>query len=80
MTKKIVIKEIDRLYSKKVKDKFVSEYLVYLTIDNTNIMCFNEIGETSKRERVNMILLEHFSTSPLNESTLKEIIEEITIE
>jgi hypothetical protein len=80
MNKKIVIKETDKLYSKKVKNKFVSEYLIYLTIDNINVMCFNEIGDLAKKERVNMLLLEQFSTIDLNQNVLGEIIEEITIE
>ncbi len=74
---KILIKEIDRYYSKKRGKNHVSEYLIYVTIDGTNTQCFNEIGEQAKRERVNMLLLE--SCLPLNQSVLNEIIQEITL-
>jgi hypothetical protein len=76
--KKIIIKEIDKYYSKTDKKKVISEYLVYLTIDDTNIQCFNEIGDHAKKERVNMLLLSDFHTM-LNQNDLKDIIEEITL-
>lgn len=75
--KKIIIKEIDRYYSQRNTKKYVSEYLIYVTVDGINVQCFNEIGEQAKKERVNMLLVE--SCLPLNKAVLKEIIEEITI-
>jgi hypothetical protein len=73
---KIIIKEIDRFYSRKRGKNYISEYLIYVTIDGINTQCFNEFGNEAKKERVNMLLLE-MSTS-LNHSVLNEIIEEIT--
>lgn len=74
---KIIIKEIDRYYSKKLGKKHISEYLIYVTIDGINTECFNEFGEEAKKERVNMLLLE--TCLPLNKTVLNEIIEEITL-
>lgn len=76
--KKIKIKEIDKLYGKNNKKRVVSEYLVYLTIEGTNVQCFNEIGDQAKNERVNMILLSEFPTT-LTRNDLSNIIEEITM-
>lgn len=76
--KKIIIKEIDKYYSKTDKKKVISEYLVYLTIDGINIQCFNEIGDQAKKERVNMLLLNDFNAM-LDQNDLMNIIEEITI-
>lgn len=76
--KKIIIKEIDKLYGKNNKNRVVSEYLIYLTIDGTNVQCFNEIGDQAKNERINMILLSAFPTT-LNQNEVSNIIEEITM-
>jgi hypothetical protein len=73
---KIIVKEIDRFYSRKRGKNYISEYLIYVTIDGINTQCFNELGDQAKRERVNMLLLE--MCTPLNSSVLNEIIEEIT--
>lgn len=74
---KIIIKEIDRYYSKKLGKKHISEYLIYVTVDGINTQCFNEFGEEAKKERVNMLLLE--TCMPLNAAVLDDIIEEITL-
>lgn len=74
---KIIIKEIDRYYSKKLVKKHISEYLIYVTVDGINTQCFNEVGENAKKERVNMLLLE--TCIPLNDAVLDDIIEEITL-
>lgn len=74
---KIIIKEIDRYYSKKLGKKHISEYLIYVTVDGINTQCFNEFGEEAKKERVNMLLLE--TCMPLNTAVLDDIIEEITL-
>ena len=73
---KIIIKEIDRFYSRKRGKNYISEYLIYVTIDGINTQCFNEFGNEAKKERVNMLLLE--MSASLNHSVLNEIIEEIT--
>ncbi|TXG80237.1 MAG: hypothetical protein E6R13_08510 [Spirochaetes bacterium] len=74
---KIIIKEIDRYYSKKLGKKHISEYLIYVNVDGINTQCFNEFGEEAKKERVNMLLLE--TCMPLNTAVLDDIIEEITL-
>jgi hypothetical protein len=77
INKKIIIKEIDKLYSKKFKDKFVSEYIIYLMENDVKLATYTEIGEEAKKERINIIFLNYFPhTLKLNE--YKNIIEEIT--
>jgi hypothetical protein len=76
--KRIIIKEIDKLYGKNNKNRVVSEFLIYLTIEGTNVQCFNEIGEEAKNERVNMMLLSNFP-STLERNEISNIIEEITM-
>ena len=61
MEKNIVIKEIDRFTSKKHKNKQVSEYLIYVALeDGQKISAYTEIGEEAKKIRVNELLTEHF--------------------
>lgn len=75
--KKIIIKEIDKLYSKTFKDKFVIEYIIYLMEDDVKLATYTEIGEEAKKERINSIFLTYFPhTLKLND--YKNIIEEIT--
>lgn len=59
--KKIVIKEIDRLTSKKFKNKQVSEYLIYITIDDTLVSAYTVYGEEAKKELVNDLLVDNFT-------------------
>ena len=74
---KILIKEIDRYHSKKKGKSFISEYLIYLMFDNTNIETHIEIGESAKKERVNMLLIDTIPN--LTQFELEDIIEEITL-
>lgn len=61
MEKNIIIKEIDRYLSKKHKNKQISEYLIYVTLeDGQKISAYTEIGEEAKKIRVNELLIEHF--------------------
>ena len=61
MEKNIVIKEIDRFTSKKHKNKQVSEYLIYVALeDGKKISAYTEFGEEAKKIRVNELLTEHF--------------------
>jgi ribosomal protein S3 len=61
MEKNIIIKEIDRYFSKKHKNKQISEYLIYVTLeDGQKISAYTEIGEEAKKIRVNELLIEHF--------------------
>jgi len=75
MNKSLVIKEVDR-YVSKLHKKHVSEYLIYLLIDNIRVSAFLEIGEQSKKLRVNELLLEHFyfnNNINIDSSSIKEI-------
>jgi len=76
--KKIIVKEVDRLHGKKNKNKIISEYLIYLKIDDVNIKCYNEFGHNAKNDRVKNILFTEFSTS-LYENEVNDLIEEITV-
>lgn len=61
MEKNIIIKEIDRYLSRKHKNKQISEYLIYVTLeDGQKISAYTEIGEEAKKIRVNELLIEHF--------------------
>ena len=61
MEKNIIIKEIDRYLSKKHKNKQISEYLIYVALeDGQKISAYTEIGEEAKKIRVNELLIEHF--------------------
>ena len=61
MEKNIIIKETDRYLSKKHKNKQISEYLIYVTLeDGQKISAYTEIGEEAKKIRVNELLTEHF--------------------
>lgn len=78
--KKIVVKEIDRLKSSIYKPKEISEYLIYLMLDNVKISAHTEIGEIAKRDRINDLLLTHFITEENNKIFIEDIIEEMSIE
>lgn len=79
--KKIVIKEIDRLKSIKHKDKYVSEYLIYLDCDDAGVhfKAYTEIGEAAKKERVNELLLIHFVKEDNTKLNIEDIIEEMSL-
>lgn len=78
--KKIVIKEIDRLKSTTYKKKYVSEYLIYVMLDDIKLSAHIEIGEQSKKERVNELLLTHFITEKNNKISVDEIISEMSLD
>jgi hypothetical protein len=77
--KKIIVKEIEQYTSTFRKDKTVSEYMIYLVMDNNKIISANlELGEDNKRLRVNELLLQHFaSLDTLQVNNVNEIVEEI---
>ena len=72
---KILVKEIDRLKS-ELHNRYVSEYLIYITIDKVNIECHDEFGDVSKIRKVNELFNKYFKHSGL---TLPEVFEEITM-
>ena len=55
--KRILIRETDRLYSKIHKDRFVSEYIVYLMENDVKLKAFNVVGEKSKDHYVLAMLM-----------------------
>lgn len=79
--KSIIVKEVDRLYSKINKTKFISEYLIYLMEENVKVACFNVIGEKEKREQ---LIYLSFNFEPNEQSNIcsipKDKIQEITFE
>jgi len=70
-SKKIIVKEFDRLHSKTFKGKFISEYIIYLMDNDIKLETYTEIGDKAKNERVEMI-------TSSNKEDYKYIIEEIT--
>jgi hypothetical protein len=78
--KKIIIKEIDRLKSTVHKPKSISEYLIYVMLDDIKLNAYTELGEIAKKERVNELLLTHFITEQNNKISIEDIIEEMSLE
>lgn len=84
--KKIVVREVDRLKSDLFKDKTVSEYLIYVILNNgdkdVNLICHIEYGEENKKNRINELFLEHFySEESLSEKVaITDIIQEVSFE
>ena len=70
-SKKIIVKEFDRLHSKTFKGKFISEYLIYLMDNDIKLETYIELGDKAKNERVEMI-------TSSNKEDYKYVIEEIT--
>jgi len=75
--KKIIIKEIDILTSKKHKNRIIIEYLIYLMENDVKLACYNEIGIEAKNIRVNDILISEFNISEINYN-LENIIQEVS--
>ena len=83
--KRIVVKEIDKLKSSVFENKLVSEYLIYLILNQGSgdiiLEGFTEYGEKNKEAKIDEIILEHFiSNETFNKINKKEIIEEICFE
>jgi hypothetical protein len=78
--KKIIVKEIDRLNSTVFKEKQISEYLIYLMLDDIKLNAYTEIGSYAKKERVNELLLTHFITEQNNKISIEDIIQEMSLE
>ena len=74
--KRILIKEIDRLYSKIHKGRFVSEYIVYLIENDVKLKAFNVVGDKSKDHYVLAMLM----TNDFGGLTEDEIIQEVAFE
>lgn len=85
MGKKIVIKEIDKLASALHKDRIVTEYIIYVIINDNQIQpleAYTEFGDDAKNTRVNELILLHFITEDLAQHPInkEDIIEEISFE
>jgi len=83
--KKIVVKEIDRLKSSTFSDKTITEYLIYLVLNQGGgdiiMEGFTEYGEKNKDAKVNELIIEHFiNNETLSKINKKDIIEEIKFE
>lgn len=74
--KKIVIKEIDKYKSSGFKNKTISEYLIYVLVDDNQAhSAYTVFGEEAKKLRVNSLILERFMNNN-QDVDIKEIIEE----
>ena len=84
MSKKIVIKEIDKLISLKHKGRVIVEYLIYMMeksgSDFRPIAAYTEIGEEAKNIRVNELILLHFMSDNQSQINNEEIIENVVFE
>ena len=83
--KRIVIKEIDKLKSNTFSEKVVSEYLIYLILnqgcEDIILKGFTEYGDKNKDAKVDELLLEYFiDNETLNQIDKNQIIEEISFE
>jgi hypothetical protein len=83
--KRIVVKEVDRLKSQLFDEKTVSEYLIYVILNqgnnDVNLICHVEYGDENKKNRINELLLEYFySDDSLNTITITDIIQEVSFE
>lgn len=83
--KRIVIKEIDKLKSNTFSEKVVSEYLIYLILNQGGediiLKGFTEYGDKNKDAKVDELLLEYFiDNETLNQIDKNQIIEEISFE
>jgi len=74
---KIIVKEVDRLYSGKKGKKYISEYLIYVNINGTNVVCSQVTGKEEKSLIVTEYLITYFDSLP-NLNELHNYIEEIT--
>jgi len=74
---KIIVKEVDRLYSRKKGKKYISEYLIYVNINGSNVVCSQVTGKEEKSLIVTEYLITYFDSLP-NLNELHNYIEEIT--
>ena len=49
---KIIVKEVDRYHSKYDSKKYISEYLIYVKHNDTNVTCNLVKGEKEKDETI----------------------------
>lgn len=84
MTKKIIIKEIDKLKSAVHADRIVTEYLIYVMNhgNSSPLEAYTELGEQAKSARVNELILIYFISDETTGEIInnKDIIEEVTFD
>lgn len=83
--KRIVVKEIDKLKSTMNGDKVITEYLIYLILNqgggDIKLNGFTEYGEKNKDARINELIVEHFiNNESLVKINKKDIIQEVAFE
>lgn len=81
--KKIIVKEIDKLKSTMFGDKIISEYLIYLVMNQdgneVTLKGYTEYGEKNKNAKVDELIVEHFiNNETLSKINKKEIIQEVS--
>lgn len=74
---KIIVKEVDRFYSRKKNKNYISEYLIYVSINNNNVACTQVFGEQDKTLIIHEYLISYFDHL-LNFNEINSFIEEIT--
>lgn len=78
MDRKIVIKEIDKLVSVVSPQRVVTEFIIYYMVDGIKVEAHTELGDESKKIRVNEMLLNHFINENFNVGDVDYPIEEIS--
>ncbi len=76
MSKKIVIKEIDKLVSVVNKDRVINEYIVYVMHGSTKIEAHTELGDAAMKLRATELAVQHGITG----SNFDMPIERVTFE
>jgi hypothetical protein len=80
MEKKIIVKEIDTYSSKLFKGKTISEYLIYVALeDGAKISATIVYGNDAKIDKVNELLVEHFLVNSYKLNP-QEVVEELTFQ
>ncbi len=59
---RIVAKEIDRYESKRHKNKNISEYIIYLMVDNIPIEAYIEFGLSNRDARITQLNINNLET------------------
>jgi hypothetical protein len=79
--KSILIKEVDRLYSKIHKGKYISEYIIYLMENDVKLKAVSVFGEKQKHTHTTvMLILNDFEHTDIAEYIKENIIREVSFE
>jgi len=79
--KSILIKEVDRLYSKIHKGKYISEYIIYLMENDIKLKAISVLGEKQKITQTTvMLILNNFEHTDIAENIKENIIREVSFE